>query len=83
MPWASGNANAVPISGKDALGYFRDAGFAVLDISPAHAVAAELLPPLHGNPFDRLPVARAITVPLRLVTSDRKVAAYSDSIIVA
>ena len=80
---ANGNANAMPISGKDALGYFRDAGFAVVDISPAHAAAAEILPPLHGDPFDRLLVAQAMTVPLRLVTSDRKVAAYNDSIILA
>lgn len=78
---ARGNANDMPISGKDALGYFRDAGFAVLDISSAHA--AEILPPLHGDSFDRLLVAQAMTVPLRLATGDRKVAAYSDSIIVA
>ena len=54
-----------------------------MDISPAHAVAAELLPPLHGDLFDHLLVARAMTVPLRLIIGDRKVAAYGDSIIVA
>ena len=77
-----GNANDMPISGPEALGYFRAAGFQVLDISPAHAAAVETLPPLHSDPFDRLLVAQAMTVPLRLVTHDQSVAAYSDSIIV-
>ena len=43
----------------------------------------ETLPPIHSDPFDRLLVAQAMTVPLRLVTHDQTVAAYSDSTIVA
>lgn len=78
---ARGRPNDMPISGQEALGYFRDAGFEMLDISPAHAAAVETLAPLHADPFDRMLVAQAMTVPLRLLTHDPRVAAYSDSII--
>ena len=76
-----GRPGDMQISGQQALGYFRDAGFEVLDISPAHVLAVETLPALHAGPFDRLLVAQAMTVPLRLLTRDQTVAAYSDSII--
>ena len=71
----------MPIAAQEALGYFRSAGYRVLDISAAHAVALERLPMLHADPFDRILVAQALTVPLRLITRDVRVAAYSDSII--
>jgi PIN domain nuclease of toxin-antitoxin system len=78
---ARGGPNDMPISGQDALGYFRDAGFEVLDISPAHTIAIETLAPLHADPFDRMLVAQSMAVPLRLLTHDQRVADYSDSII--
>ena len=78
---ARGGPNDMPISGQEALGYFRDAGFELLSISPTHAVAIEALAPLHADPFDRILVAQALTTPLRLLTHDQRVAAYSDSII--
>ncbi len=78
---ARGGPDDMPISGQDALGYFRSAGFTVLDISATQAVEAEALPQLHADPFDRMLIAQAMTVPLRLLTHDRLVAAYSDSII--
>jgi PIN domain nuclease of toxin-antitoxin system len=78
---ARGGPNDMPISGQEALGYFRDAGFAVLDISPVHAATVEALPPLHADPFDRILVAQALGEPLRLVTHDAKVAGYSDTVI--
>lgn len=71
----------MPISGQAALSYFRDAGYEVLDIIPAHATAVETLPPLHSDPFDRMLVAQAMTVPLRLLTRDPRIVGYSDSII--
>jgi PIN domain nuclease of toxin-antitoxin system len=73
--------NDVPVSALEALGYFREAGYELLDISPAHVVAIETLPTLHADPFDRVLVAQALNVPLRLLTHDPKVARYSDSII--
>jgi PIN domain nuclease of toxin-antitoxin system len=75
---ARGAPNDMPISGQEALGYFRDAGFSLLDITPGHAVCVEGLPPLHTDPFDRLLIAQALTTPLRLLTHDATVAAYSD-----
>ena len=71
----------MPVSGAQALQWFRRAGYALLDIKPEHAAAVETLPPLHADPFDRLLVAQALAEPLRLITNDRAVAAYSDSVI--
>jgi PIN domain nuclease of toxin-antitoxin system len=75
---ARGTPNDMPISGQEALGYFLDAGFMLLDISPRHAASVETLPSLHADPFDRLLIAQALATPLRLLTHDAKVAAYSD-----
>jgi PIN domain nuclease of toxin-antitoxin system len=72
---------AVPFSGQDALRYFTDAGFELLDIRPEHAAATEALPPLHGDPFDRLLIAQAVTEPLRLLTHDQTLVEYSDTIV--
>jgi PIN domain nuclease of toxin-antitoxin system len=76
-----GMPNDMPVSGQEALGYFRDAGFELLDVSPLHAAGIEALPPLHGDPFDRILVAQALAIPLRLLTHDPIVAAYSDLVI--
>ncbi len=73
--------DAPPFSGTEAVGYFRQGGFKLLGVTPEHAAAVETLPLLHGDPFDRLLIAQALTEPLRLVTHDTKLAAYSDTII--
>lgn len=69
------------ISGAQALAEFRNADFEILDITPEHAVAVDRLPPLHSDPFDRLLVAQALSEPLILLTHDRAVAAYGDTIV--
>jgi PIN domain nuclease of toxin-antitoxin system len=74
---------AMPFSSRAAIYAFREAGFEMLDITPAHAAAVEDLPPIHADPFDRLLVAQALTEPMRLVTADRIVARYSDIVILA
>ncbi len=76
-----GGPNDMPISGQEALGYFRDAGFTVLDISAIHTATVEALAPLHADPFDRILVAQALNEPLRLLSHDERVAAYSDTVI--
>jgi len=76
-----GKPTDMPISAQVALGYFRDAGYELLDMVPAHVLAIEQLPTLHTDPFDRMLVAQALTVPLRLITHDARVARYSDTII--
>jgi PIN domain nuclease of toxin-antitoxin system len=75
-----GRAGDMPIPGSTALGYFHAAGYELLSITAAHAVAVETLPPLHADPFDRLLVAQAHIETLRLLTADRQVAAYNPEI---
>jgi PIN domain nuclease of toxin-antitoxin system len=78
---ARGSPNDMAISAREAIAYFHDAGFEMLDISVAHAAGVESLPALHDDPFDRMLVAQALATPLRLLTHDQKVAAYSDLVI--
>jgi len=78
---ARGSKNDMPIGAREAIDYFDDAGFELLDISSEHAATVESLRPLHADPFDRILVAQAMAVPLRLMTHDPKLAAYSDLII--
>jgi PIN domain nuclease of toxin-antitoxin system len=70
----------ISISSEEAVALFRQVGFTLLPISADHATAVETLPPIHGDPFDRLIVAQALTQPLVLLTRDTLVARYSDTI---
>ncbi|ASM78605.1 twitching motility protein PilT [Vitreoscilla filiformis] len=71
----------MPVSGQEALQYFQASGYRLLAIEAEHAVAVAGLPPHHQDPFDRLLVAQALTEPMRLMTHDAHVAAYSDTIL--
>lgn len=71
----------MPISGAEALEYFRQSGYRMLPVSPEHAAAVEALPAHHQDPFDRLLVAQSLAEPLRLLTHDTAVARYSDAVI--
>lgn len=53
-----------------------DMGMLTLDITLSHALAAAALPPLHGDPFDRMLVAQARMEDLVLVTEDRIIPTY-------
>ena len=55
-------------------------GFRRLSIAFEHAEAAAALPPLHGDPFDRMLVAQAQTERLVLLTGDDAVAVYGDDV---
>lgn len=57
------------------------AGAEWLALDDQHLFTLAGLPPLHRDPFDRLLVAQALSEPLRLVTHDRQIAAYSDTVI--
>lgn len=81
IKFALKKASSPPFSGDDAIRYFGRAAFSLLPITPEHAAAVGPLPRLHGDPFDRLLVAQALTEPLRLVTADRQLAAYTDTVI--
>jgi len=75
------NKKALPVSGKEALQYFKEAAYQFLPVEPQHAVVVEDLPQHHQDPFDRLLIAQALSEPMRLITHDAKVARYSDTII--
>ena len=60
----------------------RRSGFAELPITFDHAKRAAELPPVHGNPFDRMLVAQAQIEQLELVTRDRRLGDYGVRLIV-
>jgi len=71
----------MPVSGREALDWFRRSGYRLLSIEPEHAAEVNALPVLHQDPFDRILIAQALTEPMRLVTHDAQVAAYSHTIV--
>ena len=77
-----GRPNDMPISGEQALALSRDAGFTILPIEPEHAIATDTLPRLHGDPFDRMLVAQALTEPMHLMTRDARLKDYGSLMIV-
>jgi len=57
-------------------------GFQELPVLGRHAAGVARLPLLHTDPFDRLLVAQAMTEPMRLLTADAQLAAYSELVTV-
>ena len=53
-----------------------DNGYQELQVTGAHALAVESLPPLHKDPFDRMLLAQAQVEAMTLVTVDIIVAKY-------
>ena len=71
----------MPVSGQDAVRYFRESGYRFLAIEVEHAAAVGELIAHHQDPFDRILVAQALAEPMRLMTHDPLVALYNDAII--
>lgn len=71
----------MPFSGEIARHEFEAAGIQLLSFSAEHAVAVDGLAMAHGDPFDRLILAQALSEGLRLLTHDAALAGYSDTII--
>ena len=71
----------MPIGADRAAELFQRAGYDMLDLTARHILYAEGLDAGHPDPFDRLLVAQALSEPMRLLTRDARVAAYSDAII--
>jgi PIN domain nuclease of toxin-antitoxin system len=65
-----------PFGPSQARLHFAEAQYTMLPVTDAHAEAVALLPANHGDPFDRLLVAQALSEPLRLVSADERVLAY-------
>jgi PIN domain nuclease of toxin-antitoxin system len=57
-------------------------GLHALPITWQHAVQVRKLPMHHRDPFDRMLVAQAISEPLRFLTRDRQLRAYSDLVVI-
>ena len=55
----------------------RQAGFIALPVTWSHALTLYSLPRLHGDPFDRMLVAQAMSEPMHLLTHDARLVAYS------
>ncbi len=60
-----------------------DAGVRSLALAAAHGLAVAQLPAHHGDPFDRLLIAQAMTEGLTLVTADANFASYDVPIVAA
>ena len=56
-------------------------GFVELPVRAVHAALVRDLPEIHRDPFDRILVAQAMSEPLRLITADVHLAAYSELVI--
>lgn len=81
------------ISIKEALGQIQvdpsllvasiaDSGFRELPVSARHAIETGKLPPHHRDPFDRLLVAQSRIEPMYLLSHDRQLAAYGDTVLI-
>lgn len=54
----------------------QTSGFEVLDVRPTHVLTLAKLPPIHGDPFDRMLVSQALRERLVLVSADKIVRKY-------
>lgn len=71
----------MPLSGADAIGYFRKAGYELIPVSAAHAASVGTLPKVHRDPFDRMLVAQSRAEAAHLLTHDRVMAKYGTWVI--
>lgn len=74
-------AGAMPISGRQAHGYFEEAGFISLPVAAVHSAAVDGLPGHHADPFDRIIVAQAIIEPMQLLTHDATLSSYTELVV--
>lgn len=51
-------------------------GFALLDVSLEHIIAAGSLPRFHGDPFDRMLVAQSLSEQMPMVSKDTELDRY-------
>jgi len=62
-------------------GAIEASGFTELPVRAMHAAGVATLAPHHNDPFDRLLIAQAIAEPLRLLTADAALSAYTDLVL--
>ncbi|MDP1654022.1 MAG: type II toxin-antitoxin system VapC family toxin [Rhodocyclaceae bacterium] len=66
----------MPVSGARAAELCSQAGYRELPVSWRHAALIDKLPPLHGDPFDRILIAQAGAEPMRLLSRDAVLTGY-------
>jgi PIN domain nuclease of toxin-antitoxin system len=71
----------MPVSGTRAAELFAESGYRELAITWRHARAVDTLPSIHGDPFDRILIAQALTEPMRLLSRDATVATYGEMVL--
>lgn len=81
IKYRPGRGSGMPFSAEEAILNFGLLDFEILNLTAAHAAATARFASAHPDPFDRLILAQALSEPLRLITHDAKLAAYSDTII--
>jgi PIN domain nuclease of toxin-antitoxin system len=59
-----------------------ESGFQELPITSRHAIEVGTLPKHHRDPFDRLIIAQSRIEPMYLLTHDRQLAAYGDTVLI-
>jgi PIN domain nuclease of toxin-antitoxin system len=58
-----------------------DAGYNELPVTAPHALEVQMLPQIHGDPFDRLLLAQAMVEGLTLITTDARLALYAGPVL--
>jgi PIN domain nuclease of toxin-antitoxin system len=71
----------IPVSGTRAGELCAKAGYRELPVTWRHAACVETLPPLHGDPFDRILIAQVSVGPMRLLSRDATVVSYGAMVI--
>ncbi len=67
---------ALPTSVKEYVAEKIESGVRILPVDWTHAAAVEKLPPVHGDPFDRLLAAQSLAEDLPLISGDPVFSAY-------
>ena len=65
---------------EDLITGIEKSGFELLTLLPQHAKTLVDLPKHHGDPFDRMLIAQAISEPLIFITADAGLTVYSSRV---
>jgi PIN domain nuclease of toxin-antitoxin system len=77
-----GRADDIPYSGRQFLLSLERARIEPMPIQPIHVAAVDDLPPIHGDPFDRLLIATARQEGMILLTHDADLKDYGELVLV-
>lgn len=78
IKYALGRLSLSPLEITEAI---RMTGFCPLPITFEHCTRLSALPPVHSDPFDRMLVAQSLSEPAMLVTHDRLLRDYGNTVL--